>query len=73
MTQYECDNLMMPVQDCLQYHTAQSGGRAHVKKMSVVITMCCEGTLASFNYDTSSSTVATSQTHLSSQWDQIIM
>ena len=41
--------------------------------MSVVITICCEGTLASFNYDTSSSTVATSQTHLSSQWDQIIM
>ena len=25
VTQYECDNLMMPLQDCLQYHTAQSG------------------------------------------------
>ena len=25
VTQYECGNLMMPLQDCLQYHTAQSG------------------------------------------------
>ena len=25
VTQYECGNLMMPMQDCLQYHTAQSG------------------------------------------------
>ena len=27
VTQYECGNLMMPMQDCLQYHTAQSGGQ----------------------------------------------
>ena len=26
VTQYECGNLMMPQLDCLQYHTAQSGG-----------------------------------------------
>ena len=28
VTQYECGNLMMPMQDCLQYHTAQSGGQS---------------------------------------------
>ena len=25
VTQYDCGNLMMPEQDCLQYHTASSG------------------------------------------------
>jgi len=55
VTQYECGNLMMPVQDCLQYHTATTG------------------TIASFNWDTSSSTVATSQAHLSNQYYAICM
>ena len=49
MTQYECDNLMAPTQDCLQFLTAATG------------------TIASFNWDTSATTVATTQYHLSSQ------
>jgi len=53
VTQYECGNMMMPEQDCLQYHTASSG------------------TIASFNWDTSATTIATSQTHLSNQYYDI--
>jgi len=53
VTQYECNNLMMPKLDCLQYHTATSG------------------TIASFNWDTSASSIATSQTHLSNQYYDI--
>merc|ERR1711936_264962 len=53
VTQYECGNLMMPEQDCLQYHTAS------------------EGTIASFAFDTTSSTVSSSQYHLSSQYYDI--
>merc|ERR1719512_35679 len=49
VTQYECGNLMMPEQDCLQYHTASTG------------------TIASFNWDTSSTTTSITQYHLSSQ------
>lgn len=48
-TQYTCESEKAPRQDCLQYHTAQTG------------------TFASFGWDTSSSTVATSQTHLVNQ------
>ena len=40
---------MAPDQDCLQYHTSQTG------------------TIASFNWDTSTTTVASTQLHLSSQ------
>jgi len=53
VTQYECGNMMMPEQDCLQYHTDS------------------EGTIASFNWDTSATTIATSQTHLSNQYYDI--
>merc|ERR1711990_1316774 len=53
VTQYECGNMMMPEQDCLQYHTASTG------------------TIASFNWDTSATSIATSQTHLSSQYYDI--
>ena len=49
VTQYECGNMMMPDNNCLQYHTASSG------------------TIASFNWDTSATTVAATQYHLSSQ------
>merc|ERR1712106_1012957 len=44
---------MAPDQDCLQYHTAQSG------------------TIATFNWDTTATTVASSQYHLSSQFYDI--
>merc|ERR1712029_583929 len=54
VTQYECDNMMAPEQDCLQYLTASTG------------------TIASFNFDTTAtSSVATSQTHLSNQYYSI--
>jgi len=53
VTQYECTNMMMPTQDCLQYHTASSGS------------------IATFNWDTSSTSVSTSQYHLSSQFYDI--
>merc|ERR1712241_778712 len=56
VSQYECgaDNLIMPEENCLQYHTAQTGR------------------IASFNWDTSttsagSSTTALTNAHLSSQ------
>merc|ERR1711935_154992 len=49
VTQFECGNLMMPANDCLQYHTAASG------------------TIATFNWDTSTTTVSSGQTHLSTQ------
>jgi len=48
-TQYTCESEMAPRQDCLQYHTAQTGS------------------FASFGWDTSASSVATSQTHLVNQ------
>merc|ERR1719445_1920577 len=51
--QYECGNMMMPANDCLQYHTASTG------------------TIATFNWDTSTTTVASSQHHLSSQYYDI--
>merc|ERR1719493_476772 len=53
VSQYECGNMMMPVDNCLQYLTAQTG------------------TFASFNWDTSSTTVSSSQYHLSSQYYDI--
>merc|ERR1712117_468806 len=53
VTQYECGNMMMPVNNCLQYHTAMTG------------------TIATFNWDTSATTVATTQVHLSSQYYDI--
>merc|ERR1712045_773217 len=53
VTQYECGNLMMPEQDCLQYHTASTG------------------TIASFNWDTTATSVASSQVHLSNQYYDI--
>merc|ERR1712241_605988 len=56
VSQYECgdDNLIMPEENCLQYHTAQSGK------------------IASFNWDTSTTTPLTTTTalanaHLSNQ------
>jgi len=49
VTQFECGDMMAPDQDCLQYHTSQTG------------------TIASFNWDTSTTTVASTQLHLSSQ------
>ena len=49
VTQFECGDLMAPDQDCLQYHTSQTG------------------TIATFNWDTSTTTVASTQLHLSSQ------
>ncbi len=36
VTQYECGNMMMPEQDCLQYHTA-SEGKHHLEKKIVYI------------------------------------
>jgi hypothetical protein len=53
VTQYECGNMMMPDQDCLQYHTASTG------------------TIASFNWDTTATSVASSQVHLSNQYYDI--
>jgi len=53
VSQFECGSMMAPDQDCLQYHTAQSG------------------TIATFNWDTSATTVASSQYHLSSQFYDI--
>ena len=44
---------MAPTQDCLQYHTAQTGK------------------FATFNWDTSATTVASTQLHLSSQYYDI--
>jgi len=55
VTQYECGNMMMPEQECLQYHTAS------------------EGTIASFNWDTTATTIAASQTHLSDQYYDICL
>merc|ERR1712038_2182783 len=53
VTQYECGNMMMPANDCLQYHTASTG------------------TIATFNWDTSTTTVSSSQHHLSTQYYDI--
>merc|ERR1712183_1130549 len=54
VTQYECGSMMMPDNNCLQYHTAASG------------------TIASFNWDTTATTVAaTTSFHLSSQFYDI--
>lgn len=53
VTQYECGSMMMPDNNCLQYHTAASG------------------TIASFNWDTTATTVAATQYHLSSQYYDI--
>jgi len=53
VTQYECGNMMMPEQDCLQYHTASTGK------------------IASFNWDTTATSVGTSQVHLSNQYYDI--
>ena len=53
VTQYECGSMMMPDNNCLQYHTAVSG------------------TIASFNWDTTATTVAATQYHLSSQFYNI--
>ena len=33
VTQYECGNLMAPEEDCLQYHTAQTGDQALVDQV----------------------------------------
>merc|ERR1711971_828041 len=55
VTQYECGNMMMPEQECLQYHTAS------------------EGKIASFNWDTTATTIAASQTHLSDQYYDICL
>jgi len=55
VTQYECGNMMMPEQDCLQYHTAS------------------DGKIASFNWDTTATTIAASQTHLSDQYYDICL
>jgi len=52
-TQFTCESEMAPVNNCLQYHTAQYG------------------TIASFGWDTSASTVAKSQTHLVNQYYDI--
>jgi len=49
VTQFECGNMMAPDQDCLQWHTSQTG------------------TIATFNWDTSTTTVAATQLHLSTQ------
>merc|ERR1712115_220089 len=53
VTQYECGNMMMPLNDCLQYHPAATG------------------TIATFNWDPSTTTVSSSQHHLSSQYYDI--
>ena len=53
VTQYECNNLRSPGQDCLQYLTASTGD------------------IASFNWDTSSTSVSSSQYHLSDQYYDI--
>jgi len=49
VTQYECDELIAPKLDCLQYHTSPSG------------------TIASFNYDTSSTAAIPTTIHLAHQ------
>ena len=36
VTQYECGNMMAPEQDCLQYHTAASGGQQRQIVFSLV-------------------------------------
>ena len=69
VTQYECGNLMSPENDCLQYHTATSGERLNDDVLKSYISPL--GTIASFNWDTSSSTVSTTQYHLSSQYYDI--
>jgi len=53
VTQYECNSPKAPEQECLQWHTADTG------------------TIASFNWDTTATTIAASQTHLSSQYYDI--
>ena len=69
VTQYECGSLMAPDLNCLQYLTATSGQTLtdHVLKSD----LSSLGTIASFNWDTSSSSVSSTQYHLSSQYDDI--
>ena len=69
VTQYECGNMMAPDQDCLQWHTAASGANNFI--LMNYLTPAVTGTIASFNYDTSSSTVSSSQYHLSDQYYDI--
>ena len=69
VTQYECGNLMAPENNCLQYHTATTGERLDEDVLKSYISP--PGTIASFNWDTSSSSVSTTQYHLSSQYYDI--
>ena len=69
VTQYECGNLMAPENNCLQYHTATTGERLDEDVLRSYISP--PGTIASFNWDTSSSSVSTTQYHLSSQYYDI--
>ena len=66
VTQYECGNMMAPEQDCLQYFTA-STGRMNTSTILLQLCLCSIGTIASFNWDTSATTVATTQYHLVNQ------
>ena len=72
VTQYECgnDNLIIPEENCLQYLTAQTGSCQSKSKLFYIFSI--EGTIASFNWDTSSTTALTTTTalanaHLSDQ------
>ena len=68
VTQYECGNMMAPEQDCLQYHTASSGEKF---LLNLYNSNPFPGTIASFNWDTSSTSVSSSQYHLTSQYYDI--
>ena len=61
---------MAPEQDCLQYHTAASGKTLiFLEFLNHLISSL--GTIASFNWDTSSATVSATQYHLTSQYYDI--
>ena len=55
VSQYECGNLRAPEENCLQYHTAQTGLKE--KRKSLINNNCLSflflGSFASFNWDTS--------------------
>ena len=67
VTQYECGNMMAPEQDCLQYLTASTGKINETTIISALFLFFFIGKIASFNWDTSASTVATTQYHLVNQ------
>ena len=55
VTQYECENLMAPERNCLQYHTAQTGLTANIEICTRICNLYISiGSFASFNWDTRS-------------------